>query len=264
MTNEELVMEIQQGHREKLLDLWEQVERYVRVAAQPVIRALEGNPVCDIDDLMQAGYLVLEDAAMSFDSSGDYKFTTYLRFKLKNAFAEATGFRTKAQKEDPLRNAISLDSPRVTADSENDCCLMDLIPDPFDYAEQLEDQDYEAWKTATIRQEVDNLPDDEMEVIQRRYFSGDTQKDIAESLKLSPQRISQLEKRALQKLKERKILQDIAGYVDRHTDYYRRVGVQTFHRNGLSAVEEIVFSRERLRKQRTAHWERIMKNQDAK
>ena len=42
----------------------------------------------------------------------------------------------------------------ATADSENDCCLMDLIPDPVDYAEQLEDQDYEAWKTATVRQEV--------------------------------------------------------------------------------------------------------------
>ena len=257
MTNEELVMEIQQGHREKLLDLWEQVERYVRVAAQPVIRALEGNPVCDIDDLMQAGYLVLEDAAMSFDSSGDYKFTTHLRFKLKNAFAEATGFRTKAQKEDPLRNAISLDAARSNADSENDCCLMDLIPDPVDYAELLEDQDYEEWKKATVRQEVKNLPDDEMNVIQRRYFSGDTQKDVAESLGLSPQRISQLEKQALRKLKKYQVLQDIAGYVDRHTNYYRGVGVEAFHRNGLSAVEEIVFGREKLRQQRTDYWNRI-------
>ncbi|MDO5327758.1 MAG: sigma-70 family RNA polymerase sigma factor [Clostridia bacterium] len=245
-TNEELVVQIKAGNRDKLPELWEQIEAYVRKAAARVIRALQGSPLYDLDDLMQVGYIALEDAIQSFDVGKNCKFTTYYRFKLKTAFAVATGFRTKAQRSNPLRYTISLDAPIRDADGD-ECRLLDLVQDPVNYEEELINDSYETWKRKMLHQEVDRLPDEQADVIRRRFFLGESKQKIAESMQLSRHRVAQIEKQALQNLYDCHGVWEIAGYVEDHTDYYYHVGIEEQIRSGCSSVEKIVLRRERLK-----------------
>ena len=71
MSNEELVALIQAGERDKLLELWTQVDRFVlwRAGKWLASPSLKGKGGVELDDLYQSGYLALLEAVDSFDSS---------------------------------------------------------------------------------------------------------------------------------------------------------------------------------------------------
>ena len=55
-------------------------------------------------------------------------FSTWFMYHLKNAFAEATGYRTKSVKNEPLNNSVSLDTP-LNDDFDSDT-MMEVVEDP--------------------------------------------------------------------------------------------------------------------------------------
>ena len=85
MTNEELVMEIQQGNKDKLNDLWLQVSDFIRSCAR------EFNAGDFEEDLVQESYFGLLEAAQRFDNSQGCKFLTFAGYYIKNSMRRFLG-----------------------------------------------------------------------------------------------------------------------------------------------------------------------------
>ena len=73
MTNEELVMLIQSGERDRLIELWQQIRR---MALKEAVRwaAYRSNGV-ELDDLEQAGFIALMRAVDGFDPAAGALFS---------------------------------------------------------------------------------------------------------------------------------------------------------------------------------------------
>ena len=112
MTNEELVALIQAGERDRLPELWEQVERFVALQANRLLHAMGDRAAAhglEYNDLYNSGYIALVAAADSYKPEADMQFIGWFAFYLKTAFAEAGGWR--GRKQNPLNNSTSMDKP---------------------------------------------------------------------------------------------------------------------------------------------------------
>ena len=69
MTNEELVMLIQAGERDRLAELWEQVEKFVAMKARQRMTLSCGLGGVEFDDLYNCGYIALVAAADTYDTA---------------------------------------------------------------------------------------------------------------------------------------------------------------------------------------------------
>lgn len=86
MNNEELANNIQNGNKELIIVLWEQVERFIRLKADERATAINNRDIAD--DLYQSGYFALLNAVKSFDDSRGMNFLSYLKYHLKTEFDE--------------------------------------------------------------------------------------------------------------------------------------------------------------------------------
>lgn len=170
MSNEELAVLIQDGDNARILELWQQCNAFVWKQARREIYRLEGRRGVDVNDLAQSGFLAMLDAAKSFDANAGFAFMTWLGFKIKTAFQEAAGCRTKRQMMEPIDNSVSLETPLT--DEENADVLGDLIIDTAaeksidavaeaDMAQRL----HEALETA-----LETLPEPQKTAIVKRYY----------------------------------------------------------------------------------------------
>ena len=106
MTNEELARRIQQGERNLLFQLWEQVRRYAHDRAYKWHRATGGRG----GQTVQEAFLALLEALEGWEETAG-PFLPWYSLRLRAAFTAATGQRTKRDQLDPLQNCISLDAP---------------------------------------------------------------------------------------------------------------------------------------------------------
>ena len=128
MSNEELVMLIQNGHTEKLVELWEAVRGFVAWRAKAYATVFDGRFGVEVDDLMQAGFLAVAAAVETFAADGDGKFVTWLNYYIKTAFNQAAGLTTERRRKDPINGADSLH--RQILDADEDMLLLDTIEGP--------------------------------------------------------------------------------------------------------------------------------------
>jgi RNA polymerase sigma factor (sigma-70 family) len=243
MTNEELAAAIRAGDRSKELDLWEQVRRLAYQRALRVVRALGDDRLVDMDDLMQAAYLAMLDAIEQFDPADGWKFSTIYINRLKTAFAEVTGYRTAAGRKDPLRFADSLDRPVDETDSNSET-VGAFVADPLDQMEAVDQRLYRDWQRETISGTLDRLEPRQAQAIRMRYFQNRTLKDIGTAAGITIERVRQLEKAGLRRLRNFREIRQMRQYVESRTDYYK---------GGRNPVENNVLWRERLEEQFTAH-----------
>lgn len=173
MTNEELVARIQNGEGDKLQELWEAARRFVLKQALGRVERLEGRRGVDVDDLMQAGFIALMDAANNFDASAGVAFLTWYGFKLKTAFQEAAGCRTKRQMMELIDQAVSLETPLT--DEEDAALLGDTIPDPE--AERAFDAVAEGDRARHLHNALESalatLPPEEADALRAKFFKGE-------------------------------------------------------------------------------------------
>ena len=104
---------------------------------------LSGNPRgVEFDDLYQTGYLAMVAAVETYSPERG-AFSTWFMFHLKTAFSEATGYRTKSGRCEPLNTAASLDRP-VQPDEPDGGTLGELVPDSraADAIENVEESVY--------------------------------------------------------------------------------------------------------------------------
>ena len=236
MTNEELVAKIQAGERDRLPQLWSQVGRFVAKRANHIMAMYAAGYMAnsggvEFDDLYNSGYLALVAAVDTYQPEKGMKFISWFAFFVKTAFGNAGGWTS--QKNDALRRAVSLDAP---IDGEDDSDPISQIVEDTGAAQDIqavEDKIFQEQLHAALERALQQLPDAEVEAIRGKYFEG--------------RELSSVEKRAeCRGLSRLRAHASLRQYIELHTPYYLRVGVQTFQHDGDSSVERIVFKREQL------------------
>ncbi len=250
MTNEELVERIQAGETELIEQLWGQIEGLCALHANRVFRALPSTAVCDFDDLCQCGFFAMLKAIEYFDPDSGYTFNTYFNHCHQTAMAEASGFRTAKQKKDPTVFARSLDAP-VSDDGET--TFGEIVADSRDPIKDLENEMYNEAARQAIGSLLGLLTENEREVIERHFFAGERYTEIAKDMKITKQRVNQLKDAAFRKMRRKVFVVPEAKffreYVEGHTDFSLHIGVSTFLRTRISAVEAAVFERDELERE---------------
>lgn len=127
MTTDEIAAAVQAGQADRL-ELWEAVRRFAYGRAYRWCKAAEGRGGVELEDLVQCSFLALVEALETWDPKAG-AFITLYGLKLKAAFTEATGQRTKRDQLDPLEQALSFDAP-----------LTDREGEPFTLADTIEDK----------------------------------------------------------------------------------------------------------------------------
>lgn len=197
MTNEELARRIQQGERDLILRLWEQVRRYAHDRAYKWFRATNGRGGQTVQDLEQEAFLALLEALEGWSEEAG-PFLPWYSLRLKAAFTAATAQRTQRDRKDPLQDCLSLDAPLT--DREGDpFTLEDTIPDQRaeDDLNTVEERD----QKAAIRRVLDSLRVEQRRVILLRYYHDMTREQTAQRLHLTRTRAAAIEAKALRLLR---------------------------------------------------------------
>ena len=158
MSNEELVALIQAGDRDRIVELWHQVQRMVYKQAA----RWAGLGGTTIEDMTQAGFIAVLRAVDSYDPSRGTKFSTHLFLRLRAELSAATGWSSKTARLDPLQNAVSLDAPLT---DEEDATLADFIPDPAAAAE-MDGMEVRIGVAAILAE----LPEDQQRAVRGKYW----------------------------------------------------------------------------------------------
>lgn len=181
MTNEELVALIQAGERDRLPELWEQVERFVALQANRLLHAMGPDRAAlagvEFGDLYNSGYFALVDAAERYDPEAGAKFIIFFAMRLKSYFSDTTGFRLARQRKDPLNSSKSLDA-RLKEGDEDSGAFGDFIPDPkaAQALQDVEDGIQRDYTRQAVRQALEQLPTEERLAIKAYYYEGLTVK----------------------------------------------------------------------------------------
>lgn len=237
MSNEELVVRIQAGEQELMGELWKQVAGLVKWKANRIMSALDlrGNPCgVEYDDLCQCGYLALVTAVETYTLENG-SFSNWFMFYLKTSFAEATGYRTQAGKNEPLNNAFSLNK---TIDGEADgASFGDFVADPSGTAtlEAIEEREYRKQLHEALETALEALPERSADVLRLRHYQRLTLADIGEIHRTTPENIRQIENKALRQLRKPSIACHLRPFYE--FDFYNGTGLSAFRSRGISIQE---------------------------
>ena len=234
MTNEELAAAIRRGETERIIELWEQVERFVWTYARRRVTIAGGLVGADAEDLYQSGYFAL---LATVETKGR-SFISWLTLFLRTAFAEAGGYRTKKQRNDLLLHADSLDAP-MDADETDGDTLASLVPDPEDRIAAADERIYVEQLHAALEAALERLSPGEAEVIRERYFHGRTLRELGPNAQ-------SLTDSAMRRLRHPVISAGLRKFIEERTPYYLHVGARTFNTTRTSATEKAVLAREAL------------------
>ena len=196
MTNEGLARRIQQGERDLLLQLWEQVQRYAHDRAYKWFRATNGRGGQTVQDLEQEAFLALLEALEGWSEEAG-PFLPWYSLRLKAAFTSATAQKTQRDRLDPLESAL-LDMPLL--DGEDDLfTLADVVAGPR--AEQDMENLEEIERQESVRRVVNSLQTEQRQVILLRYYHDMTREQTAQRLHLTKARAATIEAKALRLLR---------------------------------------------------------------
>lgn len=249
MTNEELAAAIQQGEKNLKPTLWSQVERFCRLQAYRVSLQLPPTSGATIEDLRQQTYLAFEDALERFEP-GRGTFLTVLDYAIKTQFAELCGYRSA--RRDPLvsGNFLSLDAPLGGSDGDDDADITgeDVLVDPMAEAAYgaVEDDVYREQLHTAIDASLDALKPKQTAVMRDIYLRGRTQREVAETLSVSPQRVSAIERESIRSLRSGTAGRPLRQFLGDEINCYAGTGLATFRRTGTSSVEAAVLRLENL------------------
>ncbi|RKJ38170.1 sigma-70 family RNA polymerase sigma factor [Acutalibacter sp. 1XD8-33] len=225
MSNEELAVLAQQGDREAIAGLWEQVKRLLYQLARRFYRRY-GVECCSqrgvtMEDLEQECYLALLDAVRAYKPAGGWRFTTYLTRAPESRFKAAMGLR----KCNPLDIADSMNAPALD-DGEHPVEAGDLIPDP-QAAGELEAIDITAereYHHAELEAGLAALEPLQEAGLRGRYYQGKTLRETAEGLSVTLSDVRREVSKGLQALRADERIQRlgdeyIAGNAYKHTSF---------------------------------------------
>ena len=248
MTNEQLAQLIGQGGNDELLPiLWEKMRRLYSLWSDRYYRLnKERCDTCGVmpEDLKQERYLALLESVRAYANrpaeQENNLFTSYCFYPFKNHAAQLTGIR-QGRNEPLNRPCDSLDRTLTDKEGDTDTTVGDLIPDneaekPF---REIEQSDF----CRKVREQVAAVLTEKptaLEVIERRYYKGETLTEIAADMGVTGERVRQLEREALRLLRKSKALQNFC-----EISFFNHTSLGCFRRSGCSSVERIAERREK-------------------
>jgi RNA polymerase sigma factor (sigma-70 family) len=243
MTNEELAVLIQQGQREYIPALYDQIKKLLHCKARDYFNKFYGpcsRCGVELDDLIQEAYLAMLDAVRAFKPDTKNCFTSYLSYPVLNRFRTLT--HCKRGIKDPLNQADSLEEPLSTENA--DFTRADVIPDES-AAEQFEAVETVLYQSAlhtAVEQSMEELDPKEREVIQCRYFENMTLQATGDRIGGNRERVRQREQKAFRTFRKPQIARVLKPFLydELESSAYRGTGLQTFKNTGTSATERAV------------------------
>lgn len=229
-------MQIQSGRTDLYLKLWSRVKRFVGKLAysrMAVTLAYRNTRGCEVDDLIQSGYIALVEAVKTYRAVGAH-FLTWYSYYLRKAFRDAMGLR---RKDDLLDYCFSLDAERYDDDTET---WLDSVPDDEDGLADAENRLYQAQLREAIDKALDEIPERQALIVRRIDLEGKTLADAGEEIGLTYQRVSQLRKQAYRHLQYDKGLR---SFVELNTNYFLHVGTSHFNSTHTSSTEQLALRR---------------------
>ncbi|MDL2225074.1 sigma-70 family RNA polymerase sigma factor [Eubacteriales bacterium OttesenSCG-928-M02] len=215
MTNEELVERIKAGEEEHMQELWERVERLIRMLmGRQYWRKRERCEQAGVveEDLQQEGYFVFLDAIKSYDPNKGHRFTAYLTHHISNHVTRALGLRTKKQTSDPIYTARDIyeEIPGVEG-----ILLVDTIADPA-ADEEMENAIHTIW-LEQLQQDTQEamqlLTPIQAKVIYLRFHEERTLQEVANVCGWSSRQTAQNTlQQALRKLRQRERDNPLSAY----------------------------------------------------
>lgn len=202
MTNEQLTLDIQNGNRAALSQLWE--------AVRPLLFSLawkfytrQGKERCSshgvtLEDLQQETFFALCDAVQAYRPEKGYQFTTYLHYATENRFKACMGIQGKA---DALNHADRLERP-IPGDEEGRE-QGETLPDEQAERELLnvDEKAEQAHFHNVLEQALGELSVVQSAVVRHRFTQQHTRQQTAQALHITPQEVRREEARALQLLR---------------------------------------------------------------
>lgn len=254
MSNEELVIRIQSGEMDLMGELWGQVERYVMSKASKLdfmlatmqnrsYNSKTATGVLEQGDFCNAGYEALVKAVETYNPEMELPFLPWFMLYLKTAFAEATGYRTKKDRMDPLKNALSLDKP--LDDEAGGASLGDIVPDAKATA-TLTDIEERVWLEQlreAMKGVLAELPDEQSTVLRQRYYDQRTLAGTALQMGTTVEEVRKLENKGIKALRRYKLANRIRPFYD--FDCYAGTGLNAFRHTGLSVQERYLIQKEK-------------------
>ena len=242
--NEDLVKRVQEGETDVMGELWENNTGLVAFVAK---RYQEGcGRLVDFDDLMQAGYLGLYAAAMTY-SPERAAFSTYAVFHLRRAMRPVVGLRGK---RDALFDACPLDAP--LGDDGGDT-LLDMIAAPPE-EDLLELKDLQR----IVREAVARIQDKKTrEAIEAIYWEGIPWEDYAKREGITHAGAGVRLQHGYALLRRDPAIVSLALAEGYGADYFRYKGLAAFRASGSSAVEEAVVHQEYVEERQTALYRQL-------
>ena len=231
LSNEELCEKLQAGEEKAaaLEALWEKNQGVIRKTCTPYMR------VYGEEDVMQESFLAMYKAAVTFDSSQEVSFLTWLTNTVKWHFSRRNSRRYGGQME-----LLILDSP-LKSDEDGDTTALDLVIGDSDPASEAENDLLEAQIRETVNRCVDKLPQEEAEVITARFFYQAPLDVISANMGISKSSVEVLRGKALNRLRKKHgaVLRACLDALDevRYSSGLQGVGVQRFNNTWTSSTE---------------------------
>ena len=151
----------------------------------------------DQEDFVSIGSIGLLKAVSTFDYQKGARFATYASRCIENEILMHFRSKKKGAQE------IYIDDPIDTDKDGNVLTLMDIVADENDFVEGIELK----LRAQALREAIRLLEPREREIITYRYglHGGEpkTQREVASVLRISRSYVSRIEKKALEKLRER-------------------------------------------------------------
>lgn len=196
MTNEELVALIQAGERDRIMELWAQVERLIMMKARKWDFAYQGRNGATLEDYVQAGFLGFLKAIDYYKPDHGTAFSTVLCMCILNPFQQTASVRTNKQSHEP-DHWTSLDAP--VGEEEDSATLGDFVEDTQSELAFLAVEDQQL--RDAVESAVSSLAPDEQRVIRLIYWEKLTREQIAEKLGCSHSKVDSIHRKALGRLR---------------------------------------------------------------
>ena len=172
------------------------IEHNLRLVAHIVKKY--NSPDRDLDDLISIGTIGLIKAVNSFNPEKNIKLATYASRCIENEILMVL------RKTSRLKHEISFDEPLNVDWDGNELLLSDVLGTESDLVSKNLDNSIER---EMLYSAIKSLNPREKNIVSLRYGLGDqkehTQKEVADMMGISQSYISRLEKRIIDKLKER-------------------------------------------------------------
>ena len=202
MTNEQLTLDIQNGNRAALTELWGAVRPLLFSLAWKFYQK-QGKELCSshgvtLEDLQQEAFFALYDAVQAYKPEKGYQLTTYLHYATENRFRACMGIQGKA---DALNHADRLERP-IPGDEEGRE-QGNSIPDEKAEAAlfAVDDRQEQAHFHNVLEQALGELSAVQSAVLRHRFTLQHTRQQTAEALHITAEAVRREEAKALQFLR---------------------------------------------------------------